>query len=942
MQQQKQNMKTIRLFLLAVITGTLSFSVPARQISPVPVDTTIRIGKLANGLTYFIRHNGEPKERASFYIIQNVGSILEEDNQNGLAHFLEHMAFNGTQNFPGQGITNILEKLGVAFGKNINAYTAYDETIYNISDVPVTQESLIDTCLLILRDWSDSLLLTNTEIDLERGVIAEEWRTRQNAAFRMQTAIQQVMFRGSKYADRDVIGDPNVIRTFKYETLRKFYKDWYRTDLQAIAVIGDIDVDKTEASIKALFGRLPAEKNPPARPFFDIPAHKETYFVKATDPEASTFSVAIFNIMKGVMPENKDLTYYRDQLANQLFNWVVADRITELLQKGQPPFISGVIMFGKFVRGYDRLFISANAKPNKLDEALRSVYTEAVRLKKFGVTPTELDRARKNLMTQTENQWKQKDKIRNDDYADAISQHFLTNDPLESMDTQWQLTQQFLPTITAEELSAKARQWISPENRVIVVVGPDSKDSKLLSEDEVKAIMKEVEESDIKPYVDSRVPTTLIEKKLSGSPIIRTKLLPEFKAVEWTLANQAKVIYRFADYQKDNVLFQAISPGGMSLYKTPELPSAMMLPHFVGNFGAGSYDAVSLNKILAGKNVSVNPSLAELNETFTGSSSPRDFEILLQLLYLKFQEPRFDREAFAALKSRYVGMIINMEKNPQKAMSDSLDLILTDHNPRTVLVTPAFFEKVTLEEMEKIYRERYTDAGDFTFFIVGNIEEANVKPLVEKYIGSLTDLPRTEKWKDNNIQFPKGKTVREIGIPLQTKKATVIIVYDKLSPWSSAENMKLSVVRDILTLKSADEVREKEGGTYGVRINGQSERFPKEEKVLQISFDTDPGKAEYLKSILYREIDTLVLRGPSAEDLDKAVKNLLKDREQAKPNNGYWMNILTGYYRYNVNFDNPENYENILKSMTVNDIRDFARQFLPKADVVDIIFKTKE
>jgi zinc protease len=935
-------MKTMQFFLLVLLAGTLSLSVPAQQFSQVPVDSAIRIGKLANGLTYFIRHNGEPKERASFYIIQNVGSILEEDNQNGLAHFLEHMAFNGTQNFPGKGITNTLEKHGVAFGKNINAYTAYDETIYNLSDVPVTQESLIDTCLLILHDWSDSLLLTDSEIDLERGVILEEWRTRQNAAFRMQKIIQQVMFKGSKYAERDIIGDPNVIKTFSYETLRKFYRDWYRTDLQAIAVIGDIDIDKTEAKIKALFGPLPSEKNPPARPSFEIPFHKETYFVKATDPEASNFSVALFNVMKGVAPENKDFAYYRDQLANQLFNWVMADRITELLQKGQPPFISGAVMYGKFVKGYNRLVVTANAKPNKLDEALRSIYTEAVRLKKFGITPSELDRAKKNVMTQTENQWKQKDKIRNDDYADAISQHFLTNEPLESIDTQWQLTQQLLPSITAEELSAKAREWITSENRVIAVLGPDSKDSRLLTEEEVKAILKEVEESDIKPYVDTRVPTTLIEKKLSGSPVIRTKQLPEFKAVEWTLANQAKVVYRFADYQKDNVLFQAISPGGMSMSTIPELPSAMMLPQFIGNFGVGSYDAVSLGKILAGKNVSLSPSLAELNEAFTGSASPRDFEILLQLLYLKFQEPRFDRDAFTALKSRYVGMITNMEKNPQKAMSDSLDLILTGHNPRTVLVTPAFFEKVTLEEMEKIYRERYADAGDFTFFIVGNIEEANVKPLVEKYIGSLTDLPRTEKWKDNNVLFPKGKTVREIGIPLQTKKASVIITYDKLCPWSSVDNLMLSVIRDILTLRSTEEVREKEGGTYGVRINGQSDKFPKEEKALQISFDTDPAKAEYLKSILYREIDTLIMRGPSAEDLDKAVKNLLKDREQAKPNNGYWMNMLTGYYRYNVNFDKPENYENILKSLTVNDIRDFARQFLAKADLVDVVFKPKE
>jgi zinc protease len=936
-------MKNLRNLILSYIMAGVALVVSAQQSAPpVPIDPAIRIGKLENGLTYYIRHNEEPKERASFYIIQNVGAILEEDDQNGLAHFLEHMAFNGTQNFPGKGIINTLEKHGVAFGKNINAYTAHDETVYNLSDVPVKQGGLIDTCLLVLHDWSHYLLLTDNEIDSERGVISEEWRTRRNAAFRMQKTIQQVMFKGSRYADRDVIGDLDIIKSFKYETLRKYYQKWYRTDLQAIAVVGDIDVDQTEAKIKALFSPIPIDKNPAVRTVVEIPAHKETYFVQATDPEATNYSIAVYNVFKGVAPEKKDLNYYRDQLAISLFNRIVSDRIAELLQKGQPPFIQGAIMVGKFVRGYDRMFITASAKPNKLDEALRSIYTETVRLNRFGITPSELERAKSNLMTQTETLWKQKDKISNDQYIDAISQHFLNNESLESIDTQWQLTQQLLPSISAEELSLKVKQWLTDDNRVITVTGPEGKDVKLLTETETLAIMEDVTKSDIKPYEDTKVATSLIDKELKGSLVISARQLPEYNAVEWILANNAKVIYRFADYQKDNVLFQAISPGGMSLYEPALLPSAMLISEFTGNFGAGTFDATTLKKMLTGKNANLRLQISELNEAFTGSSSPKDFETLLQLLYLKFQEPRFDLDAFNALKSRYTALIANMAKNPQKIMSDSLQMILTCHSPRTILVTPEFFNEISLEKMEMIYRERFSDAGDFTFFVVGNIPDSVAKPLVAKYIGSLTDLPRTENWADNKNQFPHGMTSREIKIPLETKKATIVVVFNKKMPWSPVDNMKMSVIRDVLNLRYTEEIREKEGGTYGVSVAAQNDKFPKEEKTLQLSFDTDTAKAEHLKPIIFKIIEKLKASGPTAVDLDKVVKNLMKDREQAKPNNSYWMNMLTSYYRYNLNLDKPENFENILKSMTVKDVQKFAKKYFKKADVVDLVFTPKE
>lgn len=933
------NMNKMKHLLLSVLAAGAIFTATGQQaVPPVPVDPEIRIGKLENGLTYYIRHNQEPKERASFYIIQNVGAVLEEDNQNGLAHFLEHMAFNGTKHFPGKGIINTLEKHGVAFGRNINAYTSQDQTVYNLSDVPVTHPGLIDTCLLVLNDWSDFLLLTDEEIDLERGVISEEWRTRRNANFRMQKKIFPVLFKDSKYAVRDVIGDLDVIKNFKPETLRKFYDDWYRTDLQAIAVVGDINVDEVEGKIKSLFGAIAPEVNPPARPVAEIPLHKETLYALATDPEASSYTVNIYIKHKGTPPQEKNLLYYRNQLGTDLFNRIMRDRISELLQKGQPPFVSGNLMYGKLARGYDIFAIAASAHPDKTDQALRAIYTEAQRVYRYGITHSELERAKSNLLTEVENRWKEKDKIRNDQYIRDIVNHYLENEPLTAIDFDWEATQQLLPTLTAEELSARAKQWLSGENRVVIVMGPEGEGVKLISEAEALSIMKEVEASDITPYAEEAVATTLIEKELKGSPVVSTRILPGLNATEWTLANNAKVVYRFADFQKDNVLLQAYSPGGSSVYDPSRLASAMLVPDFKGNFGVSRFDAITLKKMLTGKNVSLNMQIGELFETVSGASSPKDFETMLQLLYLQFEEPRFDQEAYDALKSRYLTMVTNLAKNPQKAMSDSLQMILTGHSPRTKLVVPELFDEISLAQMEEVHRDRFTDAGDFTWFIVGNLDEATVKPLVEKYIGSLTDQPRTEKWTDHQVGLPKGKTVREIPIPLETKKATVVVSFNKPLKWSPESNMAMNVVRDVLRLRYTEEIREKEGGTYGVSVSAQNEKYPVNEKTLQMSFDTDPDKAGHLKSIVYREIAKMAKEGPTAEELDKVVKNILKEREQAKPNNSYWMNILSGYYQNGVNLDQEANFEEIIRNMTIKDVKKFAKKFFAKPKVADVVF----
>ena len=559
-------MKTIKSFLVLVVAFLLFTGANAQTdlTKPAPIDPDIRIGKLNNGLTYFIRKNKEPEKRASFYIIQNVGAILENDDQNGLAHFLEHMAFNGTQHFPGKGIISGLEKHGVAFGSNINAYTGFDETVYNLTNVPVDAPKLVDTCLLILNDWSHFLSLTDKEIDLERGVIGEEWRTSKNASRRMIFEVIPVILKGSKYAERDIIGNIDIIKNFSYNTLRDYYHKWYRTDLQAIAIVGDINVDEVEGKIKVLFSSIPAVVNPSTRNPVEVPFHKETYFVLATDKEAPQTSVSVVSLQKAVAPKDKNLNYVRESHLISLMNSMINTRVSELLQKENPPFVSGSISFGGYyAREYDAFTINSTARKNEEAAALQAIYTESERARRFGFTNGELKRAKASMLSSFENNFKQKDKINNDTYVDGIQSYFLTGEPLTSIDFDYEFLRQVIDGISAEEISAKFKEVMIDENRTIVVQGLEGTDVKHLTEQEALDIITKVKNLQLTLNEDKALGESLISEDLKGSKIVKTVPLPQFDAVEWTLGNNAKVIFRKAGDDKDNVLLSAFSFGGI-------------------------------------------------------------------------------------------------------------------------------------------------------------------------------------------------------------------------------------------------------------------------------------------------------------------------------------------------------------------------------------------
>jgi len=934
--------KSFQMLVALLLTTGITYAQPELS-NPAPVDPDIRMGKLENGLTWFIRHNKEPEKRASFYIIQNVGAILENDDQNGLAHFLEHMAFNGTRHFPGKGIISGLEKHGVAFGYNINAYTGFDETVYNLSDVPVDVPGLIDTCLLILNDWSDFITLAEKEIDLERGVIAEEWRTSKNAARRMIFEVIPVVLKGSKYAERDIIGSLDVINNFPYERIRRFYHDWYRTDLQAIAVVGDINVDEVEGKIKALFSKIPAVENALPRKLEEVPYHEETYFVLVKDKEAPQTSVSVVALHKAVAPENKNLGYIRYNHVISLMNSMINTRISELLQKGDPPFVSGSISFGGYyARGYDAFSIYANARKNEEALALEAIYTEAERARRFGFFNGELSRAKASMLSSYENHYKQKDKISNDTYVEGIKDYFLTGEPLTSIDFDFEFLKQVLDGITAEEITAKFREVMIYENRTIIVQGLEGEDVIHLSEKESLDIINKVKNAPLTPYEDKELAESLIKEELAGSKITQAIPLPLFNAVEWTLANNVKVVYRKADYEKDNILLTAFSFGGISKLEDDLVLPANLLPQVVTMYGTGDYDNITLQKMLAGKKASVTVSLSETTETINGSSTPKDFETMMQLLYLRLAQPRFDNEAHNAIIGRYAALIANMEKDPNKMKSDSVSLIATGYHPRTVILTKDGIEDISLDDIRNIYTDRFYSADEFTFFIVGNIEEETVIPLVEKYIGSLPVNRRSETWINRNVVQPEGKITREISFPLTIPKSTVFLAFAQDIKYNPYNYLGLEVIKGILDIVYTEKVREDEGGTYGVGVALSAQKRPIEIGEGIITFDCDPARANELKAIIYKELDNMIKNGPGQVNLDKSVNNILKNREENKLHNAYWMNTLTRFYSYGINNDDPANYENILKSYTVKDIKKISKKMFKKADVVDLVFKPAE
>ncbi|MCD4710343.1 MAG: insulinase family protein, partial [Bacteroidales bacterium] len=801
---------------------------------------------------------------------------------------------------------------------------------------------ILDSCLLILNDWSNYLLLTEEEIDAERGVIKEEWRTRRTAQFRMYSASMQYLYPNSKFAERDVIGDLEVIENFEYDALRDFYHQWYRSDLQAIAMAGDFDAEEMEKKVIDLFSKIPAVENASERPFYEIPDHADLVYGLVTDAEAD--QTIIRYMIRHRKSDDGPETFmgHRERYIHNLFNAMIGQRIQELLQKGDPPFVIGVINYGDFERGYEALSAITLPKPNQEDLGFAALMTELERAKRYGFTQGELDRAKAEILAQWEKHYKERDKISNEEHINSYVDNFLNGDAYPSTEFGYQVVQAILPTITLADFSQRLSKWISDQNQVLVVQGPEGEGVEHLSEAASMAIMEQVAIAEIEPYLDEVLAESLVSSEPAPAAVVSEKKLEVLDAVEWTLENGARVVFRHADFEKDQVQIRAYSKGGSSIYGDEDVPSTDMLTSLITMYGVGDFDAMGLQKMLTGKNISLQLSLRNLSEGLNGTASPKDMEAMMQLVHLYFNQPRFDREAHDAIIARYMAFVENMNNNPQKVMGDSLNLIMTNYHPRTRVLDQGFLQDISFERIEEVYRDRFADASDFFFIIVGNMEQEEVKLLAQKYIGSIGDLDRTESWIDRKVNEPEGWVDKTIPISLATPKANVNIVINQEMIYDAFHLMVGRVVEGILDLRYVESIREEEGGTYGVGVRTSMSKWPVEKATIRINFDCDPERATELKEKVYAELEKLARKGPSEEDLSKTVKNILKERQESKEHNAYYLSTLYNYYIYGINFNDPANYEDIIKNLTVKDVKKMMQAFYDFPNIVDVVFVPKE
>ncbi len=925
------------ILILSILLLSKGYAQKTDLNKPAPLDPSLRYGKLENGMTYYIKQNIIPEKRAEFYIIHNVGAILENDKEDGLAHFCEHMAFNGTKNYPKKGVLNFLEEIGVKFGHNVNAFTGTDVTAYNLSNVPVIREGIIDSSLLILHDWSNYVSFDDEEIDAERGVIHEEWRTRRTANFRTSRALAPILYKGSKYAERDVIGKLDVIDNCEYETMRGFYHKWYRPDLQAIVIVGDFDPDVIEAKVKKLFSDIPVKKDAPARPVFEIPDNDEPLVGIATDKESQNTRITLYYKHNIVPAESKNLNYVYTKIMHQLYNNMINKRLNELTQKENPPFIYGFSQYGSMVRSKDAYLSIVGAKNDNIPAGITAIVTENERVKRHGFTATELERTKAELLRNLEKQYKDREKQKNSSYVWEYFSNFLTNEPVTGIEFEYNFVKTQLPTIKLSDINALAKKWITDKNMVVTVTGPEKEGINIPTKDEVLNIIDKVKQSDIKPYVDKVSNKPLMSVLPKAGKVVSENKNDELGTTEWVLSNGLKIIIKETNFKEDEILFSGFSFGGSSVLPVEDIPSALMTGTIIDMSGIGDFNSIELQKMLSGKVVSIHPYLSENTEGFSGNSSPEDFETLLQLTNMYFTNPRFDETACNAYMSRIKAYLANKSSDPNSIFRDSISYILTNRNPRKQPFNTELLNKVEFETIKNIYSDRFKDASDFTFIFTGNINAEKAKPLIETYLGSIPSINRKESWKDNNVRPPKGIVKQKILKDLAVAKSSVFVDFNGEMNYDYYNRLMLKTITHILQLRYTETIREEEGGAYGVGVWNSTSEFPVESFQLNMQFDCDPKKQEMLTNIIYKEVTKLINEGPSETDLHKATEYFLKTRQENLKENKYWLNALEHNAIHNENILIKDNFEDLVNKITVKDVQKAAKKLLGQENEIEIV-----
>lgn len=933
-------MKNFRKSLLLALWIVLALSsVAAQQAAPtaaqagqadkyaldqkIPVDPRITVGQLPNGLRYWIRENREPKNRAELRLVVNAGSVLEDADQLGLAHVVEHLAFNGSTHFPKQKLVDFMESIGMRFGSDLNAFTSFDDTIYLLK-IPTDSAEVIQNAFLVMEDWAHNLTFDPKAIDKERGIIVEEWRLGQGADARMRDKQIPILLSGSRYAERLPDGKKEVIESFAYDTLKRFYRTWYRPDLMAVIAVGDFDRARIEELIKKHFGPIPVPPGAVPRPSYPVPDHDGTLFAIAADKEASQSVVAVYHKLPAA--DQSTVGSYRRMLVERLFNDMLNDRLTEIAQKPDPPFLGAVSSRGRFVGSKDVYVLSALVGDGGIPRGLRAIYTEGERVARFGFTATELERRKSAALRYFERALAEKETEDSSAFAEEFTRAYLQGEPTPGIQYEYNLHKLFLPGITLDEVNALAREWMTDRNRVVMANLPEKPKIPVPTEAELRAVLEDVKSEALTAYEDTTTNAPLIPQEPQPGQIVARRTIPEVGVTEWTLSNGARVVLKPTNFKEDEILFQATSAGGVSLAEDRNLVSANTADQVIPAGGLGVFSAVDLEKKLAGKAVHIRPSIGELDEGLSASASPRDAEILFELVYMTFTAPRPDPVVFDVLKSQLKTYLENRTKSPETVFSDTLRTTLQRDQPRFRPMTVEEIPQMDLQKSLAFYRDRFADASDFTFILVGNLDMATIEPLVTRYLASLPSLHRKENWKDWRVPPPEGVVKRTVEKGVEPKSLTAIVFSGPFRD-DPGNEINIRAAGQVLETRLRKLLREKLSGTYDASVRPSYTKIPREEFRMSIDLGTDPARMDEMSKAIFSEIKKLQKNGPTAKEVDEDRLAESRDYETESRENGWWLDEITESYQLGENPAAITHFPESLKLLTRASVKAAAKTY---------------
>jgi len=931
-----------RLSLLLILVLGISVAFGQKDLTDlIPVSPDVRKGKLANGLTYYIRKNSKPEKKVELRLAIKAGSILETDDQQGLAHFTEHMAFNGSKHFKKNELVSFLQSIGVEFGADLNAYTGFDETVY-ILPIPTDKPANLEQGFLALEDWASTVTFDAKEIDKERGIVLEESRLGKGAGDRMNKVIFPKLFEGSLYANRLPIGKEPILKTFKPDVIKKFYSDWYRPDLIAVIVVGDIDPAEGEALVKKHFSHLKNPKAERAREYAAVPARQKSEGVVVTDKEGTNHVLQIYYSYKPEKPQTT-MGDYRASIVKALFNSMLNLRLQELTQRADPPYLYGASSLSGFVKGYEVYSSFAVIGKAGVEPAIRSVLEENERARKFGFTAAELDRVKKSFTRSLERAYNERDKTDSENYAEEFIRNFTEDEPIPGIENEFAYFKQFSESITLDEINAFAAKIIpGNETKLVILSGPEKSEFKMPTGDELLQLAEKASSQDIKAYEEKTLATSLMSAPPAGGKIIGEKKNDKAGVTEITLSNNIKVILKPTDFKNDQVLLSATRPGGQSVFGNKDQYSAAYASTIVTQMGVKDFTPSDLRKVVAGKTVSAAPRLSMYSEGVSGQCGSADVETMLQLVYLYFTDPRKDADLFASFVSKQQAALLNAMSNPQAVYQDSLQKILFNHHPRAPRVPKVEdFNSVSLDRSMEIYRERFGNVSGFTFCIVGSFDIANMKQLVTSYLGSLPAGGTIQGMKDLGIRPVRGVLKKEVKKGTEPK-SFVTMAFSGDADWNAEANLRMQAMVDVLNIKLIETLREDLSGVYGAGMKGQLNKNPYGHYMITTTIPCGPENVDILINAALSEIKKIKDNGPTEADLGKVKETWIKQYREELKENGYWLSRLLQSDEAGTDPADILAGEQRINALTAKDIKDAANKYFDMKNYLTVILNPEK